>query len=107
MTPIPEAPPMIQEMSAAVYEKIRVLPDGTEEVVKGYHKILVKAVIGKEGPPVFKVPPVQMPQKATPEGAVEHSIVKAAPTVKAPLPKAVPMPKVWASSPPQKKNGLS
>ena len=94
-------------MRTALYEKRGTLPDGTSEVIEGYHKILVQAIIGKEGTPVFKIPPKEMPAKATPKGIIEQAVTKAVPLSKAPPPTAVPMPTTWTMSPPPKKDGLS
>ena len=107
----------IRQMSSAVYEKRVMLPDGTSEVVKGFYKILIKAIVAKEGTPSFKVPPKGIPLKAVPEGSVEEAAVKAPPTknaamIKAPPSVSIPMPVWQAKSPPpkqedRKEDGLS
>jgi hypothetical protein len=107
----------IRQMSSAVYEKRVMLSDGTSAVVKGFHKVLIKAVVSTEGTPTYKVPPKGIPLKAIPEGTIEEALVKAPPTKSASMTKApplgsIPFP-VWnAKSPPpkqknQKDDGLS
>ena len=111
---VPETELRIQEMRTALYEKRRILPDGTEEVIEGYQKILVQAIVGKGGTPSFKDPPKEMPPTASQEGTIEQAVAKALPTTKAATLKAPPSVAVpfqtWTSSPPpkkEKKDGLS
>ena len=93
-----------------------MLPDGTSEVIEGYHKILVQAIVGKGGTPSFKVPPKEMPPKALQDGSIEEAVVKTLPakkaaSIKPPPSVSVPMPAWTTSSPPpkkeNKKDGLS